>query len=77
LRVEEIRDTAIEFGTKLLASLEQGDISFRTFGQSPFLFELETEETRSPSVALKVIEALLFMFGEYSTHIKVNRDMFS
>ena len=38
LRVEEIRDTAIEFGTKLLTSLESGDISFRSFCQSPFLF---------------------------------------
>jgi len=39
LRVEEIRDTAIEFGIKLLYQLDQGEISFKSLSQSPFLIE--------------------------------------
>jgi len=71
LRVEEIKDSAIDFGTELLQALDKGDFSFRSLGQSPFLFEYETEEKHNISVAVKVIEALLFIFGEYSSHIKV------
>ncbi len=74
MRVEEIKDSAIAFGTELLQALDKGDFSFRSLGQSPFLFEHETEEKRNISVAVKVIEALLFIFGEYSSHIKVNRN---
>jgi hypothetical protein len=46
-------------------------------GQSPFLFEYESEGARNISVAVKVIEALLFIFGEYSSHIKVHETVYS
>lgn len=54
----------------MLQSLDQGDISFRSIGQSPFLFTYENEDVKSSSVALRVIEALLFIFGDYSSHVK-------
>jgi len=71
LRVDEIKELAIQFGMSLLDSLQNGQINLQSTSQSLFVCKNEGTEEFKMSIPTQILETLLFIFGEYSPKILV------
>ena len=71
MRVDEIKELAIQFGMSLLDSLQNGQINLQSTSQSLFVCKNEAVEGFKMSIPTQILETLLFIFGEYSPKIQV------
>lgn len=72
MRVDEIKELAIQFGMSLLDSLQNGQISLQSTSQNLFVCKNEGLEEFQMSIPTQILETLLFIFGEYSPKILVS-----